>query len=156
MDDSLLVLLALFVVGSLRDPLDRANRALQKGGARAYEATHPDEKNHANDLPGRRLTKDQIVDLARDVGFPDPNLAAAVAMAESFGYVNALADVTADGDASHGLWQINTKHHPEYRGRRAELENPRANALAALKLSRTKLGWRHWSTYKTGKYRRFL
>lgn len=137
---------ALWLWGKAPD----VNRRLQRAGADVYEATHPREKNHAHNLPKRAWTKAQLVELAEFVGFRDPKLAAAVALAESGGIPNALGD----NGKSIGLWQINLTSHPEYT--RAWLLDPQRNAEAAVKISRHGKNWKWWSAFKSGRYRGFL
>jgi len=106
----------------------------------------------------RRMTKSEIMALAEMVGFPDSNLAAAIALAES----NAPAthpptgnpEAIGDGGLSFGLWQIYTRVHPEYS--QAELFDPLKNAKAAFKISEGGKNWRPWSTYRHGQYKAFL
>ncbi len=126
--------------------------ALHDAGKKIYEQTHPEEIDHANDLPlsKGRLSKKALINLATSVGFKDPKLAAAIAMAESAGIVNAIGD----NGSSFGLWQIHLPAHPEYT--REEMTNPLLNARAALKISRSPRGWKHWSTYNSGAYKRHL
>ena len=73
----------------------------------------------------------QLQQLAASVGFPDPALAAAVAMAESGGNSQAHGDLQYGGDGSIGLWQIFTVAHPQYTS--AQLYDPVFNAKAALR-----------------------
>jgi Lysozyme like domain len=103
----------------------------------------------------------QLQALAASVGFPDPALAAAVAMAESGG------DSCANGDphnasgcssdynsTSFGLWQIHVTAHPQYNS--SQLKNDaNYNALAALAISSQGTNWTPWSTYNSGKYKRW-
>jgi len=90
----------------------------------------------------------QLQALAASVGFPDPALAAAVAMAESGGNPNAIGDLTLG--RSIGLWQINLAAHPNYD--EAGLMNPTTNAQAAFSISRGGTVWTPWTTYNTGAY----
>ena len=110
----------------------------------------------------------QLQQLAANAGFPDPALAAAVAMAESCGNTCAQGDPNIGGtpcnvdDPAHscagpngtsrsfGPWQVFTVAHPEYD--HALLLNPVYNAQAALAISKTAKGWGHWSTYNDGSY----
>jgi soluble lytic murein transglycosylase-like protein len=96
------------------------------------------------------FAKADLVALARRVGFRDPELAAAVALAESGG--NALA--VGDFGRSFGLWQIHTPAHPEYSGQ--SLFDPDYNARAALAISKQGADWSPWTTYKNGTYKRYL
>jgi len=99
------------------------------------------------------LSLQQMQALARGVGFPDPVLAAAIAMAESNGDSCAQGDPNigwhpcdrANG-ASHsfGLWQVNTPAHPEYNA--TSLLDPNYNARAAYAISSSGTNWRPWST----------
>lgn len=93
----------------------------------------------------------QLQALAASVGFPDPNLAAAVAMAESGGNPNAVGDLNLG--RSIGLWQINLAAHPNYD--EAGLLDPTTNAQAAFEISRGGTTWTPWTTYRTGAYLRY-
>lgn len=132
--------------------IDAANRGLQKGGAKAYDALHPSERGHADDLPGKGMTRAQLEALAEKVGFIDPHLAAAVAMAESGGIPGALT--RTDREHSIGLWQINVNAHPIYDP--DKLKDPEYNAHAAFAISLGGTVWAPWSAYKSGAYRSYL
>jgi hypothetical protein len=93
-----------------------------------------------------------VLAIAKAAGFPDPKLAAAIAMAESGGVPNALASTARE--YSVGLWQINTLTHPSYS--RDALTDPAKNAAAAFEISQGGTNWRPWSTYTSGKYKMFL
>jgi hypothetical protein len=96
------------------------------------------------------MTLQQVRDLAAAVGFPDPVLAAAVAMAESGG--NALA--VGDSNSSFGLWQIHVPSHPEYNA--VQLGDPHYNAAAALAISKHGTDWTPWTTFRTGAYQQYM
>lgn len=100
--------------------------------------------------------------VAKAAGFPDKelNTAAAVAMAESRGRLNAYNDKGLD--LSYGLWQVNMKDAlgPERRRKfgisnNDQLFGAATNAKAA-KIIFDEGGWRQWSTYKDGKYRAYI
>ncbi len=150
-EETLLVLLGVAWLAS-KYSFD-AVKPLERAGATLYEVINPSERDHADDLPGKRLSKPELVELARSVGFPDPNLAAAVALAESRGYPGTIRN-EAKGGQSVGLWQIYLVQHPMYS--KAQMRNPIANAQAAYAISARGTNWRPWSTYKHGTYRRFL
>jgi hypothetical protein len=99
----------------------------------------------------RMMAQKDIVELARVVGFPDPELAAAVAMAESGGG-NVLA--VGDGGTSFGLWQIHTPAHPQFSAQ--ALLDPNYNARAAFTISNQGADWSPWSAYNNGAYKRYL
>lgn len=90
--------------------------------------------------------------LALAVGFPDPDTAAAVAMAESGGNPSAYGDAEYGG--SVGLWQVNLPSHPQYDA--LALEDPWYNARAALAISRGGATWQPWTTYREGLYRPYM
>jgi hypothetical protein len=96
------------------------------------------------------LSQAQLVALARSVGFRDPDLAAAVALAESGG--NALA--VGDFGRSFGLWQVHTPAHPEYTS--GGLMDPDYNARAAFAISKQGTDWTPWTMFRNGGYKRFL
>jgi hypothetical protein len=93
----------------------------------------------------------ELQQLAANVGFPDPNLAAAVAMAESGGNPNAYGDAEYGG--SVGLWQINLPSSPQYNAEK--LKDPTYNAQAALAISKKGTNWNPWTTFRTGAYKQF-
>jgi hypothetical protein len=95
------------------------------------------------------MTLDALRALAASVGFPNPALAAAVAMAESGGDPNAVGD---DG-TSLGLWQIHLPAHPEFASE--NLFDPVTNARAALAISHGGATWQPWSTFNSGAYLRW-
>lgn len=108
------------------------------------------------------LSYQDLFNLAVAHGFPDPDTAAAVAMAESGGNPNARGDVTIGG--SLGLWQVYLSAHQEYAvapdpdgtlGTNA-LYDPDTNADAAFKISSGGTVWTPWSTYNSGAYKQYL
>lgn len=112
--------------------------------------------------PALLLTLAQLRELAVTHGFQDPDVAAAVAMAESEGNPRARGDLTVG--ISLGLWQVNLRWHPEWRDE-ADLDgskgthklyDPDTNASAALAISHGGTYWKPWSTYTSGAYKRFL
>lgn len=96
------------------------------------------------------MTVAEIRALAAEAGFPDPRVAAAVAMAESGGNPAAVGD---EG-TSFGLWQIHVPAHPEFDAR--ELVDARYCAQAALLVSHGGRDWTPWTTYRSGAYRAYL
>lgn len=104
------------------------------------------------------MTLSELRALAASTGFPNPNLAAAVAMAESKGNPSATNIVTnpAPGNGperSFGLWQINTLAHPSYD--ETSLLDPTYNAQAAFAISHGGMVWKPWSTFTSGKFLKF-
>ena len=87
-----------------------------------------------------RLSLSQLRDLAASVGFPDPDTAAAIAMAESGGDPNAY-----NTEGSYGLWQIHLVAHPSYDAQ--SLFDPTYNARAAFDISSGGTNFKPWTTY---------
>jgi peptidoglycan hydrolase-like protein with peptidoglycan-binding domain len=127
---SLLIFLALFALGS--------------GKRRKAVPPVTPPQGHIN------YTRAELVTLTASIGFPDPALAAAVAMAESGGNPYAVGD----GGTSFGLWQIHMPAHPEFDA--SKLLEPNYNAHAALLISKSGTDWTPWTTYKTGAYKAYL
>ncbi|HZZ54782.1 MAG TPA: transglycosylase SLT domain-containing protein [Trebonia sp.] len=96
------------------------------------------------------MTLAQVRELARSVGFPNPELAAAIAYAESNGFPRILGD---EG-TSFGLWQVNRPSHPDLAS--ADLLDPLVNARAALAISRGGTDFTPWTQYRTGAYQKYL
>jgi len=105
------------------------------------------------------LSLPQLVELARRYGFPNPELAAAVAMAESGGNTCAQGDPNIGvhpcdalngTSTSFGLWQIHVPAHREFDATR--LLDPQYNAQAAFRVSSGGTNWDPWSTYKDNSY----
>lgn len=108
------------------------------------------------------LTTAQIAAAAKAGGFPDNEvaIAVAIAMAESGGDPRAHNPVPPDN--SYGLWQINmlgkmgADRRAQFKLENNEaLFNPTINARVAYSIRRTQ-GWNAWSVYTSGKYRRHL
>jgi hypothetical protein len=77
-------------------------------------------------------------------------IAVAVALAESRGNPQAR-HVNTNGTVDQGLWQINSSN---YSG--SDIYNPNVNARWAIRLSSHGRGWRNWTTFTSGAYRKFL
>ncbi len=122
---------------------------LEQSGAQLYEWLH-NGAGHMEDLPGKQLTRMQLLAIARAAKFPDPKLAVAIALAESGGVPNAV--LRSSREYSVGLWQINTNVHPYTP---ADMADPAKNAQAAFAISKKGTDWRPWSTYKNGAYKKF-
>lgn len=107
-------------------------------------------------------TLQQLQALAARIGFPDPSLAAAVAMAESGGNPCAQGDPnvgvhSCEGpngqSTSFGLFQVNVPANPQFDP--TNLLDGTTNARAALAISKGGTDWTPWTTYRTGAYRQW-
>ena len=113
---------------------------------------------------GGTLSTDQLVALAKQVGFNQQNavIAAAVAKAESGGGSGKLNNTPSTGDLSYGLWQINmidrlgpSRLKQFGISSYEQLYDPLTNARAAFILSGGS-NFSPWSVYKSVKYKSFL
>lgn len=123
--------------------------SLAAGGS-AWAAARPMTPPTRPPSGGGHLTLAELRALAASVGFPDPDVAAAVAMAESGGNPFAVGD---EG-TSFGLWQIHTPAHPEFEASR--LLDASYNAHAALLISQSGADWTPWTTFRTGAYKQYM
>lgn len=88
---------------------------------------------------------------------------AAISQPESGGNPRAHNTNASTGDNSYGLWQINMlgAMGPERRRKfglksNEDLFDPATNARVALQMHRERGGYGDWTTYTSGKYRRYL
>ena len=104
------------------------------------------------------MSIDDIATVAQNAGFSGDDLitAVAVALAESSGNPNALGDIGI-GQGSFGLWQINSKYHPEFGPDFTTLYDPQTNANAAYSVySAAGNSFTPWSTFKSGAYQSYV
>jgi hypothetical protein len=106
------------------------------------------------------LSQAQIAMYAQSAGMANPQVMAAIAMAESGG--NPRAHNPVPPDNSYGLWQINMigSMGPARRQQygissNEELYDPAVNARAAAKILKSQ-GPSAWSTYSSGAYKKYL
>ncbi|QFZ22114.1 type VII secretion target [Saccharothrix syringae] len=109
------------------------------------------------------LSPAEIARYAHQAGFrgQDLTIAVAVALAESGGNPRAHNDTPPDD--SYGLWQVNMLGSLGPARRREfglesdrELFDPLENAKAANRISGDGRSWAPWTTYTSGRYRRYL
>jgi hypothetical protein len=91
----------------------------------------------------------QLVALCKAQGFPDPFLAAAVAMAESRGNTCA-SNTNTDGSIDRGVFQINSVNGS------LSVYGLKQNVANAFKISHGGRDWSPWTTFKNGAYRQFI
>jgi hypothetical protein len=128
--------------------LDNATDLIEKGGAAVYDATHSDQ---SADLPGATLTREAVLAICKAVSFPDPKLAASIALAESGGSTGAVN--RSSREYSIGLFQINVAKHTTLSA--ADMKDPIKNARAAFKISKGGTDWRPWSVFNNNRYQQF-
>lgn len=107
-----------------------------------------------------KLSQAQIEVYARSAGMANPEIMAAIAMAESGGNPGARNPVPPDN--SYGLWQINMlgamgpARRKEFGiSSNEELFNPVVNARAAAKIQKSQ-GLKAWTTYTSGAYKKYM
>lgn len=112
------------------------------------------ETSYLGESPG------QIASLAAGAGCGQPDLAAAIAMAESSG--NPRAHNPVPPDDSYGLWQINMRGNlgPERRAQfgltsNEQLYDPATNARAMVAISGGCANFNPWTTFTSGRYRAY-
>lgn len=106
------------------------------------------------------LSQAQVAMYAQSAGMANPQVMAAIAMAESKGDPRAHNAIPPDN--SYGLWQINMigKNGPARRKQlgitsNEQLYDPIVNARAAAMVLREQ-GPKAWSTYSSGAYKEYL
>lgn len=100
-----------------------------------------------------RWTKAQLRELAAKVGFPDPNIMAAIALAESAGDQDAVNNCPPR-EYSVGLWQINILGSKTLT--KEMMVDPLQNAKEAFRRSNNGKTYRPWGAYTNGSYKKFL
>jgi hypothetical protein len=92
------------------------------------------------------LSAAQIANVAYRAGFRGDGLvnAVAVALAESSGDTTAK-HTNSDGSVDRGLWQFNSRWHPEVSA--AAATNPDSAAAAAFRVSKGGTDWHEWATW---------
>ena len=107
-----------------------------------------------------KLSYGQLKALASSVGMSNPDVMAAIAMAESGGDPKQRNPIPPDN--SYGLWQINMLGSMGPARRKSfgiisnsQLYDPVTNAKAAKKILDSQ-GLKAWSTYTDGKYKKFM
>lgn len=94
-------------------------------------------------------------DYIREVFGPDAPIALAVAQTES-GIVSKQGGRNRNGTYDWGIFQINDCHCKKIEGDcHSQLLDPKFNINFAKKIFDSS-GWYPWSTFKNGKYRRYL
>ena len=110
-------------------------------------------------------TVKKAYDLIKAAGGTDEEarILAAISQPESRGNPRAYNPNAATGDLSYGLWQINMlgAMGPERRAKyglksNKDLFDPATNARVALAMARARGGYKRWSTYKSGAYKKYL
>jgi hypothetical protein len=104
---------------------------------------------------GGTMSFSSAVALAKAAGVPLDQLATAVAIAMAESGLNPNAtNVNTDGSVDRGLWQINSKAHPDISDSSAF--NPTSAAQDMMQISNGGTNWNPWVTYQTGAYLQYL
>ena len=152
------LLLAAFALALFALAIPAAASAAHGGVCFDCDPDKPDKPGpEAEETPTpapSQYTRRDLRSLARDVGFKDPKMAAAIALAESSGDPLAVGVNKKPRSKDRGLFQINDRWHPEVTDRCAF--DPRCNAEAALEISNGGRDWTPWSTWHNGAYKQFL
>lgn len=109
------------------------------------------------------LSYAQLRAYAQAAGAPDPDTAAAIALAETGGTGNTHAHNGIPPDNSYGPWQINMigSMGPDRRKKLGitsndQLYDPAVNARAMMMVSNNGTDFSPWTTYKDGAYKAYL
>lgn len=102
------------------------------------------------------LTPLQIKAYAAAAGFTGNGLITiiAIALAESGGQTHGKDNVNADGSRDRGLYQINSRWHPEVSD--AQAYNAALASKEAFRISQSGTNFNPWTTYSTGIYKNYL
>lgn len=97
------------------------------------------------------LSADDIAALVVPRGFADPGVAVAVALAESGGRTDAIHDnVGPPPSRDRGLWQINSRFHPDVTD--AQAFDAAAATDAARRISAGGANWTPWNAFRNNAY----
>jgi len=98
---------------------------------------------------------DLCAHVGHNAGFPNDRLVTAVAVALAESRCNPDATGTnTDGSRDRGLWQINSRWHPEVSD--ACAYDAQCNANEAYRISSQGTSWTPWTTYNSGAYTSWL
>jgi len=103
----------------------------------------------------RKLSADALTTIAQSAGFSraEALTAAGIALAESGGDRDARGGPNSNGTYDYGLWQINSVHKELLA--KGSWRDPDSNARMAYSVYKGS-GWKAWTTYNTGAYRKFI
>ena len=99
------------------------------------------------------LGMDNVAVLVLQRHFADPVVAVAVEWAEAGGNTDAK-HVNTDGSIDRGLWQINSRWHPEVTD--AQAYDANASTDAAYRISFGGTVWTPWAVFNNGAYTRWI
>lgn len=102
------------------------------------------------------LTRPQIAAAVRSAGFPENQVATAVAiaLAESGGRASAVNQSNRNGSSDYGLFQINSVHKDLLA--RYDWRDPNQNAIMAYEIYKgAGYKWTPWAAFNSGSYRKF-
>jgi hypothetical protein len=101
------------------------------------------------------LSADDIARLVISRRFADPAVAVAIALAESGGRTDAVRNNAGPPPSrDRGLWQINSRFHPEVSD--AQAFDASASTDAAHRISGGGTNWSQWTTFRNNAHLAFL
>lgn len=102
--------------------------------------------------PAGSVSAVEVAQLAKAAGFSGRNLVIAVAVAKAeSGFITTERSLpNTDGSIDRGLWQINSKAHPDVND--ACAYDAVCNAQAAFRIANGGTDWAPWTTYTHGAY----
>ncbi|MGP0028583.1 MAG: DUF4157 domain-containing protein [Streptosporangiaceae bacterium] len=107
-------------------------------------------------LPSGQLSHAQLMGLWQDAGGGSPDIAAAIAEAESTGSPGAIQQKQTYANTGWGLWQITPGDSVPDVGVDFQLLNPFLNAQAAVRKWKQAGSFHPWTTYNNGIYQKNL
>lgn len=107
---------------------------------------------------GQKLTDEELAGWAKGAGFPDDQIATAVAvaLAESSGRIDAIGGPNFNGSFDYGPWQINSKAHPEKFQKWPQWWSVMNAQMAHAVWSEAGGRWTPWAAFNSGAYRLHL
>lgn len=127
----------------------RKRRARKYGGGWTPQGT--EETPGKIPMVPKKLSFQQLKELAAAAAMQNPEIAAAVALAESGGRTDFK-----DSTGARGLWRINPLTCPKQWANGEMLLHAGFNAQAAGEMSNNGTDWSSWESFRNGSYQKHL
>lgn len=111
------------------------------------------------EFQGQTLTDQQRATWAKQAGFPDDQIATAVAVSiaeNRSGKIDAIGGPNFDGSRDYGMWQINASAHPGLFERYPQWWSVQNANMAKAVFDEAGGSWRPWSTFNSGIYATYM